>query len=168
MAFNIGDRVTTNRDDSKVFVVEFGPFVTEKGSTYRYIIGDGEFSHMRFEHNLTPAPKFKAGDRVALSGQGDVHEVVHGPFETLGGNDRYLVKDPGGIHRFAGSEYMEPDLELQVGDRVRVLRETRQYEGNYAGETGTLKEIDTSDPTLPYYVTLDNGPMRWLYKVEKI
>lgn len=168
MAFSVGDKVTIN-GDSKVFVVEFGPFVAEKGSSISwYVVGNGDYSHSRAECELTLAPKFKAGGRVTLSGQGGVWEVVLGPFETLSGNDRYLIKDSGEIHRFASGEYMELDLEPQVGDRVRVLSETRRYVGEFAGSEGTLKEIDTYDAGLPYYVTLDNGPMMWFHKVEKI
>ncbi|MFE7397989.1 hypothetical protein [Streptomyces sp. NPDC057557] len=62
--------------------------------------------------------------------------------------------------------------DIKVGDRVRVIREFQHTAGNnyYSGRTGTVTEVDTCDPSLPYNVRLDeaDGTELWVYSVERI
>lgn len=172
MAFNVGDRVIEiHYEGDGIQTVEFGPYQACDGGVNRYVVKrENGYARELSETVLKAAPKFKAGDKVIVDSYGSVCEIVYGPFETIGGENRYLVKDSEGMHRYRSDELFTPaePSKPKVGDRVRILSETRRYTGEYVGGTGTLKEIDTNDPTLPYCVILDNGPILWLYKVEKI
>ncbi len=172
MAFNVGDKVfEAGRESDGAQTVEFGPYQACAGGVNRYVVKNGN-GHARelSESVLKAAPKFKAGDRVTVDNYDGVFEIAYGPFETIGGKDRYLVKDSDGIHRYWGDELftLVEAGEPRIGDRVRILSETRRYAGDYAGKTGTLKEIDVDDPGLPYFVDVDNGRTYWVYKIERV
>ncbi len=172
MAFNVGDKVIeANNEGSGVQTVEFGPYQACHDGVNRYVVKNGN-GHARelSETVLTAAPKFKVGDRIKVDSYGDVFEIVYGPFETIGGKNRYLVKDSDGIHRYQGEELflLVEAGGPKVGDNVRILSEARRYEGEFAGRTGTLTDIDVDDPGLPYFVQIDGGPAYWVHKIEKI
>jgi hypothetical protein len=56
---------------------------------------------------------------------------------------------------------------VKVGDRVRVVRNTFDYEDrSYIGRIGTLKVIDADEQ--PYKVAFDNGGYWWCAEVELV
>lgn len=172
MTFNVGDKVTvpdTTGDD--VREVLYGPYISFEGSGKRYLVSKaGGFATAVYEVNMVPAPKFKVGDKARSLMHGEDVEIVYGPYLAWDGNQHVLTKNDKGEHRHPRLGDIIPIAKPTVGDRVRVVKDTRSgTENYYVGKIGTVVEFDKYDSALPWKVKLDdNFGNTWVYEIEKI
>lgn len=169
MAFNVGDKVYLYSDTSEVYTVEYGPF--SNGGDEKYVLknclGSGV---VHFDHAITLAPKFKAGDRIRIESLTDTYEIVYGPFNTIGGPNRYLCKNDGNIHRYVRGDVMTSVYEPKVGDRVRIV--SAKYADAVVGSEGELISVSENFRTdrndiHKYKVLLDDGNTLYVRELEK-
>ncbi|KDQ65666.1 hypothetical protein [Streptomyces sp. NTK 937] len=58
---------------------------------------------------------------------------------------------------------------INVGDRVRIIREYKHRPGPFVGQVGTLTALDPGDDVFPYCVMLDgDSAATWFHKVEPL
>jgi len=113
MQFKQGDKVVFQDEDKAE--VQFGPF-RGPGGVDSYLVKwlesgplEGCSSIVR-SVDLTPAPKFEAGQVVRTHTTGDLCKVAAGPFRR-NGNPLYVLEDPTGNHRVGYEDTMVPVVE---------------------------------------------------------
>lgn len=168
MAFKSGDKVKHVVHGE--FTISDGPIVSVDGTTKYYILQQEGSQDRKIAcgANLTANPDFKVGDEVTYNGS--KVEIVYGPFRTVGGEGRLLIKFEDGIHRYVPGASLSRVLAPRVGDTVRVTSAIKGFPNDLpAGKTGILLEIDTNDSLLPYKVKVTDGwGTFWVHGVEKI
>ena len=121
--FKKGDRVLYN---GKERVIRGECFVSYSGECYD--LEPGRVGDHAYAYALTPAPKFKVGDRVRITGghggaewrRGTVGRITEVVPCTIDGTDAYQVDGPGS-HYVARELELIPEDKPAKGDEVEVV-----------------------------------------------
>ncbi|MEV4037695.1 phiSA1p31-related protein [Streptomyces umbrinus] len=139
--------------------VAFGPFDHSTGPNHYLIKQEGGKHALVVAEALSPAAKFKVGDRVKGQLSGTEYTIEAGPFFSP--REWYATKHADGTVTQNGAGVLSlidsaaDDSAVKVGDVIRILKD-----GAFAAsvKAGDLFEVKSLNPRIPGRIVVDAGP----------
>jgi hypothetical protein len=147
--------------------IAFGPYLRD-GSMDNYLMREASSGEHRFveAEGLSPAAKFKVGDKTRGVVSGTLYIIEGGPyFDSL---EWYAVKYPNGTTKRLDANRMTlvESAEPKVGDKVKVV--AGEGISSYIGQVVTLTEVGASSRYGSYGFRGRYGGTCYAREVERV
>jgi len=151
--------------------VAFGPFDHSTGPNHYLIKQEGGKHALVVEDGLSPAAKFKVGDRVKGQLSGTEYTIEAGPFFSP--REWYATKHADGtvtqnrVGVLSLIDSASDDSAVKVGDVIRILKDGAYFADVKAGD---LFEVKSFNGLMPDRIVVDAAPgarkSRWTFRPQ--